>query len=103
MHRPPAPSSPSPVPAVLRTRWWLTIRARIGFFLAVPVLGLISPYLGFVVMVVAIVLVWKDTSWSKGVKVAATFAAFTLLGSVAPDQPRIRPQAPRRRRTGKPR
>ncbi|MGI5485133.1 hypothetical protein [Streptomyces lavendofoliae] len=50
-------------------------------------LGLISPYLAFTVMVVAIVLVWKDTSWSKGVKVAATVAAFALLGSVAPDQP----------------
>jgi hypothetical protein len=50
-------------------------------------LGLISPFLGFAVMVVAIVLVWNDTSWSKGVKVAATVAAFALLGSVAPDQP----------------
>ncbi|MFJ8692853.1 hypothetical protein [Streptomyces roseolilacinus] len=50
-------------------------------------LGLISPYLGFAVMVVSIVWVWKDTSWSKGVKVAVTVAAFALLGSVAPDQP----------------
>ncbi|MEV4945624.1 hypothetical protein [Streptomyces sp. NPDC053755] len=87
MHRPPAPSHPSPDPAAPRNRWWSTIRARIGFLLAVPVLGLISPYLGFAVMVVAIVLVWNDGSWRKGVKVTATVAAFALFGSVAPDRP----------------
>ncbi|MFI9122756.1 hypothetical protein ACIGW0_25765 [Streptomyces bikiniensis] len=87
MHRPSAPSHPSPDPAAPRTRWWQTVRARVGFFLAVPVLGLISPYLGFAVMVVAVVLVWKDGSWSRGAKVVATVAACALLGSVAPDQP----------------
>ncbi|MFF4172266.1 hypothetical protein [Streptomyces sp. NPDC001744] len=87
MSRPPVPSPPSPDPAAPGPRWWLTVRARVGFFLAVPVLGLISPYLGCVMMVVAIVLVWKDRSWSRGVKVAATVVALALLGSVAPDRP----------------
>ncbi|MGA5215638.1 PASTA domain-containing protein [Streptomyces cinereoruber] len=90
MHRPSAPSSsssPPPVPAAPRTRWWQTVRARVGFFLAVPVLGLISPYLGFAMMVVAVFLVWKDGSWNRGTKAAATVVAFALLGSVAPDRP----------------
>lgn len=83
MNHPPAfPSRPSPA-----TRWWLTAPARIGFVLAVPLLGLINQYLGFLAMIVAIVLVWKGSPWQKGAKVAATIAALALLGAVLPDPP----------------
>ncbi|MEV7790453.1 hypothetical protein AB0O68_00485 [Streptomyces sp. NPDC087512] len=87
MHRPPAPAPAPSGPAAPGTRWWLTTPARVGFVLAVPVLGLVSPYLGFAALVVAVVLVWKDSPWTKGVKVAATVSALGLLGAVAPDPP----------------
>ncbi|MFG2746213.1 hypothetical protein ACGFY0_39910 [Streptomyces chartreusis] len=74
-------------PPVLATRWWLTTPGRIGFLLAVPLFGLVNQYLGFLVLVAAIVLVWKDSPWQKGVKVAATIGAMALLGAVLPDPP----------------
>ncbi|EKX65940.1 hypothetical protein PV416_37020 [Streptomyces ipomoeae] len=70
-----------------RTRWWQTTPARIGCVLAVPLLGLISEFLGFFMLIAAIVLIWKDSSWQKGVNVAATIGAMALLGAVLPDPP----------------
>ncbi|MFJ3206486.1 PASTA domain-containing protein [Streptomyces flaveolus] len=89
MHRPPAPPTPPapPGPARPSTRWWQTGQARIGFVAAVPLLGLVSEYLGFLALVAAIVLVWKDSPWQKGAKVAATIGAMALLGAVLPDPP----------------
>ncbi|GAA5706396.1 hypothetical protein [Streptomyces avermitilis] len=86
MNHPPAPPAPPPP----GTRWWLTTPARIGFVLAVPLLGLTNQYLGFLALIAAIVLVWKDSSWQKGAKVAATIGAMALLGAVLPDLPEER-------------
>ncbi|MEU1051767.1 hypothetical protein ABZ397_04270 [Streptomyces sp. NPDC005876] len=77
MSRPPAPG----------TSRWLSTPARLGYVLAVPVLGLLNQYLGFVAMIAAIVLVWKDSPWQKAAKVTATIAAMALLGAVLPDPP----------------
>ncbi|MEV7241503.1 hypothetical protein AB0N92_09670 [Streptomyces sp. NPDC093248] len=79
MSHPPAPPTP-PHP-----RWWLTSRARVGLVLAVPLLGLVNQFLGFFVLVLAIVLIWKDNPWEKAAKVVATIAATALLGAVVPD------------------
>ncbi|MGW0816784.1 hypothetical protein ACWD00_26625 [Streptomyces viridiviolaceus] len=88
MSRPPAsPATPPRRPPTPGTRWWLTTRARIGFVLAVPLLGLLNEYLGFLVLIAAIVLIWKDNPWQKGAKVAATIGAMALLGAVVPDPP----------------
>ncbi|MEV5544942.1 hypothetical protein AB0L35_02235 [Streptomyces sp. NPDC052309] len=88
MHRPPASPAPPPSgPATPGTRWWLTTPARVGLVLAVPLLGLVNEYLGFLVLIAAIILIWKDSPWQKGVKVAATIGAMALLGAVLPDPP----------------
>ncbi|MFD5658249.1 PASTA domain-containing protein [Streptomyces hirsutus] len=89
MHHPPAPPTPPPYrrPAAPGTRWWLTTPARVGFVLAVPLLGLVNTFLGFLLLILAIVLIWKDNPWQKGVKVAATIGAMALLGAVVPDPP----------------
>lgn len=76
-----------PRPPALGTRWWLTTPGRLGFVLAVPLLGLVNQYLGFLVLIAAIVLIWKGSPWQKGVKVAATIGAMALLGAVIPDPP----------------
>jgi hypothetical protein len=75
------------------TRWWQTTPARIGCMLAVPLLGLISEFLGFLMLIAAIVLIWKGNPWQKGVKVAATIGAMALLGSVVPEQPENTPSS----------
>ncbi|WP_393054870.1 hypothetical protein [Streptomyces sp. LN549] len=89
MHRPSAPPVPPPAhrPATPGNRWWLTSPARVGFVLAVPLLGLVNTFLGFLLLVFAIVLIWKGNPWQKGVKVAATIGAMALLGAVVPDPP----------------
>ncbi|MEV8554793.1 hypothetical protein AB0L04_33920 [Streptomyces glaucescens] len=83
MPHPPAPG----------TRWWLTTPARAGSVLAVPLLGLLDQYAGFLALIAAITLVWKDNPAQKGVKVAATIGAMALLGAVLPDPPGDRPAA----------
>ncbi|MEV5012492.1 hypothetical protein [Streptomyces sp. NPDC055692] len=88
MHHPPAPPAPPSRPATPGTRWWLTTPARVGFVLAVPLLGLVNTFLGFLLLVFAIVLIWKDNPWQKGMKVAATIGAMALLGAVVPDPPK---------------
>ncbi|WP_220131765.1 hypothetical protein [Streptomyces ipomoeae] len=88
MSRPPVtPVGPPRLPMPPRTRWWQTTPARIGCVLAVPLLGLISEFLGFFMLIAAIVLIWKDSPWQKGVNVAATIGAMALLGAVLPDPP----------------
>ncbi|MFC7883426.1 hypothetical protein ACFUVV_16350 [Streptomyces sp. NPDC057376] len=89
MHRPPTSPTPPPPPGpgAPGNRWWLTTPARVGSVLAVPLFGLVNEYLGFVVLIVAIVLVWTDSPWQKGVTVAATIGAMALLGAVLPDPP----------------
>ncbi|MEU7339598.1 hypothetical protein [Streptomyces sp. NPDC007074] len=83
MNHSPAPSAVPPP----GTGWWLSTPARVGFVVAVPLLGLINQYLGFLALIAAIVLVWKDSSWQKGAKMAATIGAMALLGAVLPDPP----------------
>ncbi|MFD6276004.1 hypothetical protein ACFWFI_10590 [Streptomyces sp. NPDC060209] len=87
MQHPPAPPAlpPAHPPVPRGPRWWLTTPARVGFVLAVPLFGLINAFLGFLVLVLAIVLIWKGTPWQKSMKVAATIAAMALLGAVVPD------------------
>ncbi|MEU0852152.1 hypothetical protein ABZ387_29925 [Streptomyces flaveolus] len=89
MHRPPTSPTPPPpaVPAGPGARWWRTGQARIGSVVAVPLLGLLNEYVGFLALIAAIVLVWKDSPWQKGAKVAATIGAMALLGAVLPDPP----------------
>ncbi|MFE9912466.1 hypothetical protein [Streptomyces clavifer] len=52
-----------------------------------PLFGLINEFLGFLVLVFAIVLIWKGNPWQKSAKVVATIAAMALLGAVVPDPP----------------
>ncbi|AQS69876.1 hypothetical protein [Streptomyces pactum] len=52
-----------------------------------PLLGLVNQYLGFLALIAAIVVIWTDSPWQKGVKVAATIGAMALLGAVLPDPP----------------
>ncbi|MEU1217220.1 hypothetical protein ACFYSH_33540 [Streptomyces sp. NPDC005791] len=89
MPRPSVPAVPPPArrPAPPVTRWWLTTPARVGFVLAVPLLGLINEYLGFLLLVFTIVLIWKGNPWQRTVKVAATIGAMALLGAVLPAPP----------------
>ncbi|MFE2057939.1 hypothetical protein [Streptomyces sp. NPDC059446] len=52
-----------------------------------PLFGLINEFLGFLVLVMAIVLIWKGNPWQRGVKVVTTIAAMALLGAVVPESP----------------
>lgn len=80
MHRPaPLPPVPGPPPSPPfgppRTPWWQTGRARAGFVPAVPVLGFLNAFLGFLMLVVALFLLWWGNAWPKPWKATATVAA----------------------------
>ncbi|WP_330291485.1 hypothetical protein [Streptomyces sp. NBC_00576] len=88
-HTAPAPGSPpSPPASPPRTPWWRTGRARVGFVLAVPVLGLLNAFLGFLMLLVALFLLWWGNAWRKRWKATATVAAVVLFGAVLPPAPR---------------
>jgi hypothetical protein len=88
----PVPSSPPPPPAGTppRTPWWRTGWARVGFVLAVPALGVLNAFLGFLMLVLALVLLWRGNVWRKRWKATATVAAVILFGAILPPAPRDR-------------
>ncbi|MGW0942459.1 hypothetical protein ACWD4O_07835 [Streptomyces sp. NPDC002623] len=84
----PVPGFPPPPPAdPPRTPWWRTGWARAGFVLAVPVLGFLNAFLGFLMLLLALVLLWRGNIWRKSWKVTATVAAVVLFGAVLPPAP----------------
>lgn len=84
----PAQSEPSSAPgAVPRRRWWRTNAARAGCVAAVPGLGLLEPRLGGVMLIVALVVLWRRNPWPKAAKAVATVAAAGLLAAIVPDSP----------------
>ncbi|WP_406447983.1 PASTA domain-containing protein [Streptomyces sp. NBC_00876] len=82
------PRPPAPRPATPGHRWWLTTPARVGFVIAVPLLGLVNEFLGFLALVCAVTLIWKGNPWQKTAKVVATIGAMALLGAVLPSPPK---------------
>jgi uncharacterized membrane protein YgcG len=82
--QPPPPGTPRRIP------WWRTGWARVGFVLAVPVLGVLNAFLGFLMLVLALVLLWWGNVWRKRWKATATVAAVILLGAILPPAPRDR-------------
>ncbi|MDX3646066.1 tripartite tricarboxylate transporter TctB family protein, partial [Streptomyces sp. MB09-02B] len=83
----PPPSPPFGPP---RAPWWRTGRARAGFVLAVPVLGFLNAFLGFLMLIAALFLLWWGNAWPKRWKVTATVAAVFLFGAVLPPAPQDR-------------
>ncbi|MGI3202730.1 hypothetical protein ACRJ4W_38970 [Streptomyces sp. GLT-R25] len=89
----PAPTPGSPPPPAgtpPRTPWWRTGWARVGFVLAVPALGVHNAFLGFLMLVLALVLLWWGNVWRKRWKATATVAAVILFGAILPPAPRDR-------------
>lgn len=87
----PVPGSPPPPPAgTPRVPWWRTGWARVGFVLAVPALGVLNAFLGFLMLVFALVLLWWGNVWRKRWKATATVAAVILFGAILPPAPRDR-------------
>ncbi|MFJ8939802.1 PASTA domain-containing protein [Streptomyces sp. NPDC102365] len=85
---PPIPGFPPSPPFVPpRTPWWRTTWAHVGCVLAVPALGLLNEFLGFLMLLVALFLLWWGNAWRKSWKVTATVAAVLLFGMVLPPAP----------------
>ncbi|WP_415938600.1 hypothetical protein [Streptomyces sp. 039-1] len=55
--------------------------------LAVPVLGLLNAFLGFLMLLAALFLLWWGNAWRKSWKVTASVAAIVLFGMVLPPAP----------------
>ncbi|WP_405767363.1 hypothetical protein [Streptomyces sp. NBC_01538] len=55
--------------------------------LAVPALGLLNAFLGFLMLLVSLVLLWWGNAWRKRWKATATVAAVVLFGAVLPPAP----------------
>ncbi|MFH8729850.1 Stk1 family PASTA domain-containing Ser/Thr kinase [Streptomyces termitum] len=79
---PPAAGPDAPAP------WWRTSPARLVAVAAVPLLGALDERAGFVMLLIALVLLWRGDAWPTRGKVFGTVAAAALLGGVLPAQPR---------------
>ncbi|MEH0422821.1 phage holin family protein [Streptomyces sp. B21-083] len=92
MSRPAPVPGPPPAPPFgpPRTPWWRTGWARVGFVLAVPVLGFLNAFLGLLMLVVALFLLWWGNAWPKRWKATGTVAAVFLFGAVLPPAPQAR-------------
>jgi uncharacterized membrane protein YgcG len=53
----------------------------------VPVLGFLNAFLGFLMLLVALFLLWWGNAWRKRWKATATFAVVVLFGAVLPPAP----------------
>ncbi|MEU8777037.1 hypothetical protein [Streptomyces sp. NPDC048606] len=86
----PRPDSEPETPdaTARRTAWWRTNTARFGLVAAVPALGLLTPRLGAVVLLAALIVVWAADTWSRTARFLTTVAAMSLLGAVVPDSPK---------------